>query len=80
MHKIVKYILCWHHKQFSFFLQHFHMRQATYPIEVFPIFLTNHILNFSQNDASFCMPFFEVSPDTKVHRVEVQKAWRPHTI
>ena len=47
------------------------MWHTTYHVEVFPILLTNHILNFPQNDASFHMPFFEVSPTHKVHRVEV---------
>ena len=58
MHEIIQYILRWHHKQFSFFLYHFHMRHTTYPVKVFPILLTNYVLNFPQNDASFCMPFF----------------------
>ena len=62
MHEIIQYILHWHHKQFSFFFIAFHMWHATYPVKVFPILLTNHVLNFPQNDASFCILFFEVSP------------------
>ena len=47
------------------------MWHATYPVEVFPILLTNHILNFPQNDASFYMPFFEASSRHQSARVEV---------
>ena len=67
MHKIIQYIFLLASQIVLILFIPFSYVACNISYGSFPILLTNYILNFTQNDASFCMPFLKYPLDTKIH-------------